>query len=162
MKKIILLLLISVAIFSACEKDDFCTQNPVTSKLIITFYDETNRETSKNVQFLSVWSGTKDTIAQYTSVTLDSIAIPLNSLTSETVYTLKKNATGGAKIDNEIATFTIKYNTTEEYVSRSCGFKVLFNNVEFSSSASSWITDFTPTTITNLNNQTTAHVQIFH
>ncbi|WP_299060764.1 DUF6452 family protein [uncultured Polaribacter sp.] len=161
-KKLIPFLLLTIAIFSACEKDDFCLQNPVTPKLIITFYDETNRETSKNVQRLSVWSGTKDTIAQYTSVTQDSIAIPLNSLTEETVYSFKKNATDGSTAANEIATFTIKYNTEQEFVSRSCGFKVIFNNVSFSSENNTWITDFTPATITNLNNQTTAHVQIFH
>lgn len=162
MKKLIPFLILCFAIFSACEKDDFCTQNPVTSKLIITFYDDTNRETSKKVQRLSIWSGTKDTIAQYKSVSLDSIAIPLNSLTSETVYTLKKNASNGTTATNEIAIFTIKYNTEEEYVSRSCGFKVLFKNVEFSSGTNSWITDFTPTTIINLDDQNTAHVQIFH
>lgn len=162
MKKIIPFLIIYIALFSACEKDDFCTKNPVTSKLIITFYDDTNRETSKNVQRLSIWSGTNDTIAQYTSVSKDSIAIPLNSLTTETIYKLKKNATNGSTANNEIATFTIKYNTEEEYVSRSCGFKVLFKNVEFSSSTNSWISDFTPTTITNIDNQTEAHVQIFH
>ncbi|AUC84195.1 hypothetical protein CW731_02275 [Polaribacter sp. ALD11] len=164
MKKIILFLLLFLVLFSACEKDDFCVQNPVTSKLIIDFYDATNRETPKKVQLLSVWSGTKDTISQYTSVSENSISIPLNSLTSETVYSFKKNTSGGATSKNEITTFTIKYDTEEEFVSRSCGYKVVFNNVAFSADtgSTSWIKDFTPTTIINLDNQTTAHVQIFH
>lgn len=161
MKKIIPFLLLFLAIFSACEKDDFCIQNPVTSKLKIDFYDDTNRETLKNVQRFSIIAEGK-TDSLFTSKTSNSISIPLNSLATETVYTLKKNDTDGATSKNEIATFTIKYDTEEEYVSRSCGFKIIFKNVAFSASASSWITDFTPTTITNLDDQTTAHVQIFH
>ena len=98
----------------------------------------------------------------FTNKTTNSISIPLNSLTTETVYKLKKNDTGGATANNEIATFTISYDTEEEFVSRSCGFKIIFKNVAFSSSTNSWITDFTPTTIINLDDQSEAHVQIFH
>ena len=161
MKNNILFLLLLISILSACEKDDFCIENPVTSKLIIDFYDDTNRETLKNVQKFSIISEDKiDSL--FTNKTVNSISIPLNSLKEETVYTLKKNESGGATVDNKIATFTIKYNTTEEFVSRSCGFKVVFSNVSFSSDTNNWITDFTPTTIINLDDQSEAHVQIFH
>ena len=101
----------------------------------------------------------------FTNKTYNSISIPLNYLnaeTSETVYTLKKNDSNGAAISNEIATFSIIYDTEEEFVSRSCGFKVIFKNVGFSSSTNSWITAFTPSTIINLDDQSEAHVQIFH
>ena len=164
MKKITLLLLLVLIVSSACEKDDFCIQNPVTSKLIIDFYDDTNRETLKNVQRFSIIAqGETDSV--FTNKTYNSISIPLNYLnaeTSETVYTLKKNDSNGAAISNEIATFSIIYDTEEEFVSRSCGFKVIFKNVAFSSSTNSWITAFTPTTIINLDDQSEAHVQIFH
>jgi hypothetical protein len=160
-KKNILFLVLLTSIFAACEKDDFCIQNPVTSRLIIDFYDDTNRETLKNVQRFSIIAEGK-TDSLFVNTTSNSIAIPLNSLTQETRYTLKKNDENGAKIDDKIATFTIQYDTEEEFVSRSCGFKVIFNNVAFSSDTNSWITDFTPTTIINLDDQSAAHVQIFH
>ena len=161
MKKNILFLVLFTCIFSACEKDDFCIENPVTSKLIIDFYDDTNRETLKNVQRFSIIAeGKIDSL--FVNITSNSISIPLNSLTLETRYILKKNDDNGAKVDDKIATFTIKYDTEEEFVSRSCGFKVKFNNLEFSSNTNSWITDFTPTTIINLDDQSAAHVQIFH
>ena len=161
MKKITLLLLFFLIVISACEKDDFCIQNPVTSKLIIDFYDDTNRETLKNVQrFSMIAEGKTDSL--FTNTTFNSISIPLNYLTEETVYTLKRNATDGAIINNEIATFTIKYDTEEKFVSRSCGFKIIYKNVAFSSSTNSWITAFTPITIINLDDQNEAHVQIFH
>ena len=161
MKKRILLLVFFIGIISACEKDDFCIENPVTSKLIVDFYDDTNRETLKNVQRFSMVSEDKaDSL--FINKTVNSISIPLNSLKTATVYTLKKNDADGATIDNKIATFTITYNTSEEFVSRSCGFKVVFNNLTFSSDTNSWITDFTPTTVINLDDQSEAHVQIFH
>ena len=161
MKKYILFLVLFTCIFSACEKDDFCIENPVTSKLIIDFYDDTNRETLKNVQRFSIIAEGK-TDSLFVNITSNSISIPLNSLTLETRYILKKNDDNGAKVDDKIATFTIKYDTEEEFISRSCGFKVKFNNLEFSSNTNSWITDFTPTTIINLDDQSAAHVQIFH
>jgi hypothetical protein len=162
-KKRILLLVFFIGIISACEKDDFCIENPVTSKLIINFYDDTNRETLKKVErFSMIAVGVPDSL--FTNVSTESsISIPLNSLTNETVFKLKKNTTtNGAKADNLIATFTITYDKREEFVSRSCGFKVLYSNVAFSSDTNSWITDFTPTTVINLDDQSEAHVQIYH
>lgn len=160
MKKIVLLLFFISIIISSCEKDDFCTQNPVTPNLVLRFYDDTNRATIKNVERLSIIAENK-TDSLYTNQTLDSIAIPLNSITNKTVYTLKINNVDGSTANNQIATFTIEYTTEEEYVSRSCGFKIIFNDVTFSSN-NSWIKDFTPSTLTTINNQNQAHVQIFH
>ena len=162
MKKTILYLLLTIIIISACEKDDFCTQNPVTPNLILRFYDETNRETLKTAKLLTVWVEGKDPIDGYEDTTTDSIAIPINSLALETIYYLKINEEDGEEADDQITTFTITYTTEEEYVSRSCGYKVIFNDVTFSSDNTNWITDFTPETLTTIDNQDAAHVQIFH
>lgn len=161
MKKEILFILLCCICFSGCEKDDFCVKNPVTSKLIIDFYDDTNRETLKKVQRFSIIAEGK-TDSLFINQNLNSISIPLNSLTLETIYTFKKNTIEGATANNEIATFSILYDTEEAFVSRSCGYKVIFKNVAFSAATNSWITAFTPTTIINLDDQSTAHVQIFH
>ena len=130
---------------------------------MLRFYDDVNKETLKTAKLLSVWAeGREDTIAAYTSTTTDSIAIPLNSLALKTVYNLKINNEDGAEVDNQYTTFTIEYTTEEEYVSRSCGYKVIFNDVSFSSDNTNWIKDFTPETLTTIDNQNAAHVQIFH
>lgn len=152
MKKSILFIFLILIIISSCEKDDFCTQNPVTPNLILRFYDDVNRETLKNVDSFYVWAEGKDTI--FENVSTDSIYIPLNSLTTETVYNL---STG-----NTINKFTIKYIPEEEYISRSCGYRVLFNDVTFTTNSSTWIKGFTPSNLTTINNQNTAHVQVFH
>ncbi len=162
MKKIFLILSFVILVITSCEKDDFCLKNPVTPNLVLRFYNDTSRETLKNARLLSVWAEGKDTIADYTSVSTDSIAIPLNSLASETIYHLKINNEDGAEADNQYTTFTIKYTPEEKYVSRSCGYQVLFNDVSFASDNTNWIKDFTPETLTTIDNQNTAHVQIFH
>lgn len=146
----------------SCEKDDFCLKNPVTPNLVIRFYDDTNNQLKKSAKLLSIWVEGKDTLTDYTSKSKDSIAIPLNSLTSETIYNLKINNENGAEIDNQYSTFTIKYTTEEEYVSRSCGYRIIFNDVTFSNDDTNWIKGVTPETLTTIENQDAAHVQIFH
>ena len=161
MKKNVLFILLLTVLISACEKDDFCIKNPVTPNLILRFYDTNDRETLKDVERLSIWAENKDTITNYKSINIDSVAIPLNSLATKTIYHLKMNNSDGSIANNQTATFTINYTTQEEYVSRSCGFKILFNDVTFESD-NTWITEFTPEILTTIDNQNAAHVQIFH
>ena len=161
MRKILTLLGFILLLNTSCEKDDFCLQNPVTPNLVLRFYDNINRNTQKQVKKLSVWALNKDTLALYTSVNQDSIAIPLNSSDTKTVYLLKINNVDGNQINNKIDTLTIDYTPENIYVSRSCGYKVNFNNVTFSST-NSWITEFTPSTLTIIDNQNAAHVQVYH
>lgn len=144
----------------ACEKDDFCV-DPITPNLVLRFYDNTNQTEVKSVERLSVWAAGKDTLTAYTSVTLDSIAIPLDPINTQTVYNFKMNNVDGNLANNQVEQWTINYDLEEVYVSRSCGFKVIFNNVTISSN-SGWIQSFTPSNITTINNESSAHVQIFH
>lgn len=150
MKKTVGLISILLLFFS-CEKDDFCTQNPVTPNLILRFYDSTNRNTFKKVDNLYVWAEGKDSL--FVNASLDSLYIPLNTAALETVYYFSK--------DNTINQLTISYSTKNEYVSRSCGYKVIFNEVSFTSN-NSWINDFEPNIPITIENQNKAHVQIFH
>lgn len=159
MKKLIgtiLCTFLIILIFS-CEKDDFCITNPVTPNLVIRFYDATNEDETKNVDSLYVWAAGKDSL--YINATTDSIAIPLNTLATNTVYHLAK----GTLL---LETFTIDYTTEDEFISRSCGFRVIFNDINLNNDATvtedAWISSFTPDIITTINEQETAHVKIFH
>ncbi len=158
MKKYIALFILITGL-TACEKDDFCTQNPVTPSLVLTFFDKDETNNSKNAERLSVIAEEK-TDSLFTNTTTDSIAIPLNSLAQKTVYTLKKNEEEGNSADNQIATLTIEYNPVEDYVSRSCGFRIIFENVALDHTG--WIDSLSTKEISLINNQTQAHVQIFH
>ena len=159
MKKYIFLLCISFIGFLSCEKDDFCVQNPVTPNLVLRFYDKDDITQLKSVQRLSLIAQGK-TDSLFTNRTTDSIAIPLNSLASETVYTLKMNETDNLIINNKIATLTIKYNPEDDYVSRSCGYRIIYNDVDLTHT--SWIDNLSTSTITTINNQTKAHVQVYY
>jgi len=162
MKKNILILFLIAMISVACEKDDICIDNPLTPSLILRFYDTSDAAALKSVERLSVVAqGRTDTLADYTSVTTDSIAIPLNSIENQTVYILKMNDDDGNISNNQLATLTVSYTTEETYVSRPCGFKITFNDLALSADTS-WIQSLTPATVTTIDNQNTAHVQIFH
>lgn len=160
MKKSFLYIFILSIIVSSCEKDDICL-SPATPKLILRFYDNTNPTSKKAVKNLSIWAEGKDTLKSYKSVELDSVVIPLNVNTKQTIYYFKMNSTTGNKADNKYNKFTIDYTTKEVYVSRSCGFKTLFNNVTFVSD-NSWFQSFTPSNLTTIDNEKNAHVKVYH
>ena len=160
MKKNSIYILFLALVFTDCEKDDICL-SPTTPKLVVRFYDNANQTALKSVERLSIWADGKDTLSIYKSVSLDSVAIPLNVNTTQTIYHLKTNTVDGNKANNLINTITINYTTTEEYISRSCGFKTIFNNVTISSN-NGWIQSFTPTSLTKIDTQTSAHVKIYH
>ncbi len=160
MKKNIILLLILSIYIGACEKDDICL-SPNTPKLVLRFYDNADTTALKEAKLLSVWAEEKDTLSAYKSVSTDSISIPLNTNASETVYNLKINSATENKTGNKHSKLTIKYTTEDIYVSRSCGYKTIFNDVTITSD-SSWIKSFTPSTLTTINNEASAHIKIFH
>ncbi|MFY0604204.1 MAG: hypothetical protein JXQ93_09650 [Flavobacteriaceae bacterium] len=160
MKKYILLLIIVNLALTSCEKDDFCV-DPVTPNLIIRFYDNTSQTDVKSVERLSVWAQAKDTLTDYTSVTADSIAIPLDPINNQTIYNFKMNNIDGNLANNITDQLTITYDIEEVYVSRSCGFKVIFNNVSITSN-NGWVISLTPTNDITINSESSAHVQIFH
>lgn len=140
----------------SCEKDDFCTQNPVTPNLIIKFNNFSDVNKAKQTDSLSVWAvGKKDSI--YKKVNLDSIALPLNSIAKKTIYNFSKNK-------DSISTIIIEYTPKEEYVSRSCGYRIIFNNVQLSKEVKpkSWIDSLSVKTIKTINNQKNAHVIFYH
>ncbi|WP_299839185.1 DUF6452 family protein [uncultured Tenacibaculum sp.] len=161
LKYTVILIVVTIC-FLSCEKDDFCTQTPVTPNLVLRFYDKTNLTEFKDVQRFSMTaSGIQNADSLFMNITADSIAIPLNTLTEETVFTLKRNETDSdASAGNEFATLTVKYTPESDYVSRSCGFRVIFNEVTFEKTG--WIDRLSVTEVESIKSQTNAHVNIFH
>lgn len=157
MKKYYLSLSLIVLLISSCEKDDFCIE-PITPNMIIRFYNATNITQTKPVEDLSVNPEGFDEL--YSNVNLDSILIPLDVTGNQIIYNLSS--------DNNIDVITINYDVEEVFVSRSCGFKAIFNNVSVTSDVSNdWIIGLTETlentiTIPTIDNETAAHVKIFH
>lgn len=153
-KRFIILLITSLTLFSACEIDDICVE-PTTPNLVLRFYDATSTTTLKANDSLYIWAEGKDSI--FLNQTVDSIAIPLNPLATQTVYNLSQGTLSLNKL-------TITYNPTEEFVSRSCGYRFIYNDITFNvdSPVNGWISSITPATIQSITNQNSAHVQVFH
>ena len=157
MKKHYLLLSFIALLVYSCENDDFCIE-PVTPNMVIRFYNATNITQTKSVENLSVNPEGLDEL--YSNANLDSILIPLDVTSNQIIYNLSS--------ESNIEIITINYDVEEIFVSRSCGFKAIFNNVSVTSDVSNdWIIGLTETlentiTIPTIDNETAAHVKIFH
>ena len=157
-KKLIYIFLFAF-IFNACEKDDICL-SPTTPKLVLRFYDASDPTVLKKPTSLSIWAEGKDTLATFKNVTLDSVFIPLNTNTTQTVYNFKTSATGNLP-DRKYNKLTLSYTKEEVFVSRSCGFKTIFKDVTITSD-NGWFQSLTPNSITLIDNDNNAHINIFH
>ena len=157
MKKYYLFLSLIALLISSCEKDDFCIES-ITPNMIIRFYNATNISETKTVTDLTVNPNDLDSI--YTNVSIDSIVIPLDVTSNQIIY----NFSSGTNVD----ILTIDYEIEEVFVSRSCGFKAIFNNVTVTSDVSNdWIIGLTETlentiTIPTIDDESAAHIQIFY
>ena len=149
MKKYFLVTLITFVLFTSCIKDDFCV-DPITPNLVISFYDNDNPDNLKRTSNLTVWAEGKEEL--YTNASLDSILIPLDPAIDMTVYHLSL-----ADVEDEI---TITYTRKEVFVSRSCGFKYNFENLEVPINSDNWILDIQ---ITNqIVEDETEHIKILY
>lgn len=150
MKKYYFLLLLIVFTVTSCEKDDFCI-DPITPNLILRFYDADNPTTVLSVTELTIWpEGLQDTLVSDT--TLDSIALPLDVSTNQTIYNLRM----GMIVDQIV----IDYTVNEVFVSRSCGFRAEFSGV-LAFPSTNWIQSI-ETISTTIEDESAAHIHIFH
>lgn len=145
-----LILFLSSLLLNSCEKDDICVL-PTTPKLIIRFYDNSDPENTKEVENLTVSVEAADSTI-YDGVTTDSIAIPLDVNSTQTIYNLSRG-----DVQDQLQ---IDYEIEEIFVSRSCGFKANFNNLSISST-NNWIQSFEIIS-SSITSENSAHVQIRH
>jgi len=158
MKRNIIFLLILVLSCVSCEKDDICIDS-TTPNLIIRFYNISATDSIKKVDSLSVLNLDDNVPIANNTITAstDSIAIPLSVLNDKTTYILTAN--------NNNDTITIAYTRIDDFVSRSCGYKTLYNNVVVSvkTDNNNWIQQIgTVNSPQNIENEKEAHIKIWH
>lgn len=162
--------LIVALLLLSCEKDDICAETtPTTPQLIIRFYDNTAQEDTKTVTNIVAYglddaSNPVELSNQFVATT-DSLILPLRTDSNSTKLVLHKNYS----IENEIIlgnpdTITISYEREDIYVSRACGYKTIFNNISFvlTTDGDNWISGSEIAPNTNITNETSAHVKIYH
>ncbi len=165
MKKLFVILLL-FAVFYGCERDDICPESTATTpKLIIRFYDITNQTETKRVLSLQVQGVDTDSIYQSATST-DSLALPIKTYDNITSFKLHKEYVddGNGNISGNEDVINIEYSVEEVYVSRACGYKTIYNNVELSveDDGDNWIELIQIENPLTVDNETEAHVKIFH
>ena len=178
MKKILMLLFLAAFSFSSCEKDDICDANTATTpRLIFEFYDKSNPSVLKNVTNLKVignektdgivFNATANGESKYlTNGT--SISIPLKTDANTTTYRFILNSgnLNPTLIDTDEVTFN--YTRRDVFVSRACGFKVLFTfdatnkvvHTAIPATKLKWM-QYISVEKSNIDNENETHVKVF-
>ena len=160
------ILALAVLFSISCERDDICIDE-ITPKLIIRFYDFENPELFKDVANLKVnIEGVEEDYVNETITSLtDSISLPVNVAGNETRYVLTLQETDILEQEENPDVLVITYTQEDVFVSRPCGYKAIFNEVdpELEMDEDNWIDDIVPlSSPLEINNESSAHVKIYH
>ena len=134
----------------SCEKDDFCTES-ITPKLTLRLYDFDNSTAFKASENMYVWAINHDSL--YNGASLDSVSIPLNLADVTTYYVIENKSI--------LDTLEVTYSPHDVFVSRSCGYKTIFEGLEVQRVTNNWIKDIEIINST-IENDTAAHIRILH
>lgn len=175
MKKFCVLAILIILTGVSCERDDICSENtPTTPSLVIRFYNVDDQEQTKQVRLLTVngidsEGNLLDDIVSYAST--DSIVLPLRfqneGVITTTRFQLKKDS--DFDTDTNPNTFSntdvieVSYTPQFIYVSRACGYKSIFNNLQNTLiiDSDNWIFGYNIINPT-IENENTAHIILYH
>ncbi|GGD08458.1 DUF6452 family protein [Hyunsoonleella pacifica] len=147
MKKVSVLILILLVVGNyGCERDDLCPESTqTTARLVIEAFDVSLPDDSKNIFGLRI-EGINDNgegngvLENYNVVTSSELILPLRTDSDVTQYKLHRdyaiddNDTPDDTSDDIITgnedIITITYIRDDVFVSRACGFKTVFSNVQ--------------------------------
>jgi len=137
---------------SACEKDDVCLEKG-TPKLIIKFFDAQQTTLVKKIDNLSLIALPLTDTLVFKNV--DSVAIPLNVNENNCVFKMIKG--------NNSDKVQFEYTTEEVFISKSCGYKSIFHNlqIDVTPDTDNWIKSI-DIIKHNIIIDTVYHVKIFH
>ena len=176
MKKIIAILLLITAFYS-CERDDICPEStPTTPHLVIKFYNIDAQTELKEVENLRIQGVGDEELEVYQSATtIDSIIyIPLrtidddndsdNGITTKFILHKEYEIDENDEVLGNPDIIAITYHTEEVYVSRACGYKTIFKNVEVNleTDDDNWIELILFDEPLTVDNETDTHVEIYH
>ena len=162
------LLIISIVITQSCEKDDICAEStPTTPRLIVRFYDTNSPDQTKPVTDLLVYGVNElDQVVFFDNMfhsTTDSIAIPLRTDSNITRLVFHRDLDLSDFQTGNLDVISTNYTKNDIYVSRACGYKNIYNDLAatIESDTDNWIINVEIIN-TTVENETSAHVKIFH
>ncbi len=152
-KNTIIFIVLLFSIISSCEKDDICLEY-MTPNLVIRFYDNNQTDTVKEVNELTIIAlPIKDTI--YKNVKKDSISLALDVNNDFSTYVFISG--------NNTDTLKFTYLRKDIFVSKSCGYKTFFEQLDSQLiiDTDNWIKN-TEIIESKITVDTLAHVKIYH
>ena len=167
-KHIAFILIITITLTS-CERDDLCPQDtPITPQLFIEFFDNDNPTellAPRNLVIIEEGTVLEEGGTNFIAGISTSVLLPLRTDTDQTRYEFILNAVDATNENPENTdTFVIDYERTEEFLSKACGFRVIFNGVDaqdFEGDDGAWIQNIELIN-TSITDETEAHISIFH
>jgi hypothetical protein len=169
MRKTILLLcaIVSIGLFTACEKDDICIAGD-TPKMRISFLDITDPSNEKAPERLLIVGKDMTTPISTLSAGSSSITeglIPLAPNTNQSEFYFVSNAsiTSEGVVSGNIDALIITYNTTPIFISKACGYIVNYENLIplLTPDSDNWIKKIEVITPT-ISNEEELHIKIYH
>lgn len=175
MKRTLILLFLLTIAFS-CERDDICPEStPTTPRLVMDFVDLLNTDISKSVNDFRVADADDDTRFLAETVDASNVILPLKTTADMTQFILYKdyeiddNGTPDDDTDDiqlgNPDVITIEYVREEIYVSRACGYKTIFKNVQVSveTDVENWIQFIQPLNDNqSIEDEATTHFNLLH
>lgn len=151
---------------SACQQDDICSAaTQTTPNLVIEFYDNENPTQTKSVNNLNVSAEGLDEDLFDDVQNGNSLNVPLRTDNNVTNFRFTLNANEGSQFAPNTDSLTVSYGIDETYVSRACGYKVEF--VELNASYeqedgdSNWIESVQVQQPNKVVDEENAHIYIY-
>lgn len=134
--------LLFITVINACVDDDICDK-PVTPRLTIGFINSLGSRYTVDTLYVDEVSSGGIVTSGNKFASIDSVRLPLNSQAEQTVFYFynRKNT-----IDTDKDIITVKYTTSQKFISKACGYKVIFDNVSYDLSRAVNMKGITPNT----------------
>lgn len=135
MKPIKLLFLFSFFVFLySCEDDEICIES-LTSKLntSVTAKDSTSVFSLSNLKVTDITRDKNEVVFTDSTATSFKVSLPIND--SIVTYKIDLAFASSDSLQTKAAVsenLTVNYKTTNEYVSKACGFKAVYKDINYS------------------------------
>ena len=166
MIKKLLVVIVLVFAFKGCTRDDICPEGTATTpNLIVVFKSAAIPTDNKKVVGLSVETDYENSVLVIGRTETDSIALPLNTNSDTTKYRFIRTTITETDTIVNIDKVMFLYQRQDLYVTRACGFKAVFNELdsklEEEPGLGNWIKSVI-TERTTVNDQNKAHIHMLH
>lgn len=166
-RKSFLFSILSASLFFSCEKDDICDGQVATPKVVIELYDKSNSANLKpgyKIECYVIPEFATDSIKSLVFQNTAKIQLPLDFNKAETIWNIKLTQIINNDTIESIDQLKFNYQPKAEYVSKACGYKSVYLNINTvinENTSGNWITNYTPL-IKDIINEEKTHAKIYY